>query len=141
MKRIFKVLLVILFAGICLGCQKNVKKVSYTTFYEYFSNKKGFNIIDNTSSYDIDIRRYVEAGEGNYQIFYIEYDSEQNADKYIKGLEEDYKVTKYDKYTYAENTNDKYVVLYKVDQTIVIGMSNNKNYKGEINNVLRDLGY
>ena len=143
MKRIFKILLIGLFLLVTIGCQKNVSKVSYARFNEYFSNKEGFRIIDNTSNYDISIRKYIEAGEGNYQIFYIEYDESKKASDYIDSLkdEEGYKVTEYDKYTYVENTNGKYIVAYKVDETIVMAKSSDTKYKNEINKILSDLGY
>ena len=143
MEKIFKSLLIILFVGVCIGCAKNITKTSYTSFNEYFKNKKGYTILDNTSSYDINIRKSLEAGEGHFQIFYIEYDSEKNADEYINGLKEDknIKIKKYDKYTYAENTKGRYMVLYKVDNIIVMGMTNDNKYKGQVNSVLKDLGY
>ena len=143
MNKIVKILVVVLLLGVTLGCQKNVSKVSYAKFNEYFTNKEGYSIIDNTSSYDINVRKHIEAGNGNVQIFYVEYDSEKSADEYIKGLEEDenIKVTKYDKYTYAESKKGRYMVVYKIDSTVVVGMSEENKYRNEVNGVLRDLGY
>ena len=143
MKRIFKILLISLFLVICIGCEKNVSKVSYAKFNEYFSDKTDFKLINDTSSYDKNIRKYLEAGNSKYQIFFIEYDTEKNANVYMDSLksEKNVKVTKYDKYTYAENTNDMYMVVYKVDSTIVIGKANETKYKNEINSILKDLGY
>ena len=143
MKRVFKILLVVLFVGVTVACQKNVSKVSYATFKEYFENKEGFSISDNTSSYDINIRKYLQAVANDYQIYYIEYDSEKNANKYIDSLKEsdDYKIEVYDNYTYVQSTKGRYMVLYKIDETIVIGMSNTEGYKSEINGILKDLGY
>ena len=144
MKRIFKILLVILFVGVVAGCEKNVSKVSYAKFNEYFSDKEDFNVSDDTSGYDMNVRKYITANNSKYQIYYIEYDSERSANEYINNLNsdsKDYNIKKYDKYTYVENTNGKYVVMYKIDSTIVVGMSDNKNYKRDINNILSDLGY
>ena len=144
MKKVFKILLVVLFVGVTVACQKNVSKVSYTAFNEYFSSKDNFSINDDTSSYDINVRKYIQAVTDNYQIYYIEYDSEKNANKYIDSLKEesdDYKIEVYDNYTYAVSKKGRYMVLYKVDETIVVGMSNNEGYKSEINGILKDLGY
>ena len=143
MKRVFKFLLVALFVFLVAGCEHAVSKVSYSTFNEYFLNKEDFSINDDTNSYDLEIRRYINAVSKNYQISYIEYDSEKNANKYIESLkkDKDYKVKEYEKYTYVEYTKGKYVVLYKIDETIVIGTSNDGGYKSEINGILKDLGY
>ena len=143
MKRVLEFLLVILFVILVAGCEKNVSKVSYSTFNDYFLNKDGYSVSGVTSGYDLEVRRYIQATSDNCQISYIEYDSEKNANKYIENLKKDngYNVKQYDKYTYAEYTNGKYIVLYKIDETIVIGMSNDGGYRSEINGILKDLGY
>lgn len=143
MKRLVKILLVILFVGVTVGCEKHVSKATYATFNEYFLNKDGFSISDDTDGYDIEVRRHIQAVSKNYQIYFVEYDSEKSANKYINELKKEsgYTIKEYDKYTYVEYTKGKYVVMYKVDETIVMGMSNDTGYKSEINGILKDLGY
>lgn len=144
MKKIFKFICITIFVVLLTACSKKINKLTYTDYNEYFSNKSNYNIIDNTDKYDISIRRYLEAGEGNVQIFYIEFDNEKTAEKYIKNYYENDKSNKIKvkkNYTYIKNTKEKYMKLYKVDNVIVIGTTNNKKYKREVNKNLRKLGY
>ena len=141
MKKKFKVLFALLFTILVTGCAKNIDKLSYTDYNEYYSNKKGYVVIDNTKKYDIDIRRYLEAGEGNIQIFYIEFSNEKNADEYIKNEYKNEKVKNYKKYTYIKSKKNGYMKLYKVNNVIVIGSTNNKKYKKLVNKTLKDLGF
>lgn len=141
MKKIFKFLSLMIIVIIISGCSKKIEKISYTEFNEYFSNKKGYNIVDTTGNYDIDIRRYLEAGEGNFQIFYIEFDNEKNADKYIEDMYKNNKIKVYKKYTYIKNNKKEYLRLYKIDNVIVLGKTTNKKYKRQMKKVLKDLGY
>ena len=141
MKKVIKILSFILIIVLFSGCAKKIEKISYTEFNEYFSNKEGYSIVDTTGDYDIDIRRYIEAGEGNFQIFYIEFDNENNADKYIKDMYKNNKIKTYKNYTYIKSNKKDYMRLYKVDNVIVIGTTSDKKYKRQMKKVLKDLGY
>ena len=143
MKKIMKILSLILIVVVFSGCRK-ITKISYADFNEYFSKKEGFAIIDKTYQYGIDVRRFIEVGEGNYQIFYIEFNSEKNADKYLKGIyvkDKDNKTKVKKDYTYVESNKNKYLRLYKVNNVIVLGQTKKKEYKGQMQKTLRDLGY
>lgn len=143
MKKLFKILFIFMTAFILCGCEKNISKLSYTTYNEYFSNKVGYIIMDNTSRYDLDVKRYLEAGDGNIQIFYIEFDSEKSANKYLEDYysSKEYKIKKYDTYTYIKSSKNGYLKLYKTENLIVMGTSIEKKYKRNVNRVLKDLGY
>jgi len=143
MKRVLKVFLVCIFVFILSGCGKKIEKISYAQFNEYFSNEE-YDIIDNTKQYGLEVRRYLEAGNGKIQVFYIEFDNEKNADKYMNGIyaSEKGSKTKVKKdYTYIKNTKIGYMKLYKVDNVLLIGSADEKKYKRQVNKVLRDLGY
>lgn len=144
MKKLLKVLSVIFIITLSTGCFKKIEKISYTDFNEYFTNKTEYTLLDNTSKYGINIRRYVEAGEGNFQIFYIEFDNEKNADKYINNIyvsNKNNKVKRYKNYTYIKSNKNTYLRLYKTKNVIVLGQTKNKKYKSKMKKVLKDLGY
>ena len=144
MKRILRGLSLVLIIILFSGCMGKIRKISYTEFNEYFSNKKGFVIKDSTGSYDIQIRRFLEAGNGDFQINYIEFDNQKNADKYIKSLYSDtkkYKIKNKKDYTFIKSNKSTFLRLYKKDNVIVSGMTNNKKARREVKRVLRDLGY
>lgn len=143
MKKIMKTLLFILIIILISGCKK-ITKISYTDFNEYFSKKEGFMIIDKTYQYGIDVRKFIEVGEGNYQIFYIEFNNEKNADAYLNGMyvkDKDNKTKVKKDYTYVESNKNKYLRLYKVNNVIVLGQTKKREYKGQMKKTLRDLGY
>ncbi|MBP3635109.1 MAG: hypothetical protein J6J17_01440 [Bacilli bacterium] len=144
MKKILKVTLVALIMLVLSGCTKKYDKLTYTTYNEYFNNKDGYTIIDKSSDYDIDIIRYIEAGDGNVQMIYIEFDTEDNAINYVKDQYSDtpgYKLKLKDDYSYVKSTKDKYFKLYRVDNVVVSALTMDKKYKKNINSILKDLGY
>lgn len=143
MNRFFKFIIVLVILALT-GCNKNYEKVSYTDYQEYFNNKSGYIIQDHSSEYEINIRRYLEAGNGNVQVYYIEYAKEEDAIEYIEKfyLEKDgYKVKLNDKYSYVKSTKDKYQKVYRVNNVIIDALTLDKKYKKEVNNILKDLGY
>lgn len=144
MKRILKGVILTLIVILSSACMSNIKKLSYTEFNEYFSNKKGFHINDSTGHYDIEIRRFLEAGNGDFQITYIEFDNEKSADEYVKTMYKDtskYKVKSKKDVTFVKENKPSFLRLYKKDNVIVSGITNNKKARREVKRVLRDLGY
>lgn len=145
MNKILKKVLIIV-VGILLlaGCSKDYKKLSYTTYNEYFNKKDGYIIIDHSNNYGLEVIRSLEAGNGTIQVIYIEFKDSAEADNYIKNsyeTNENYKINKKDKYTVVKSTKGKYFKLYKVDNVLVYGTSQDKKDKKEINSILKDLGY
>ena len=92
MKKIVKVFLVIFSLVILTGCGKNYDKLSYTEYSEYFNSKHEYVVLDKSSSYGITTTRYLEAGNGNVQVFYIEYAKTDDAIKYVTEYIDDEKV-------------------------------------------------
>lgn len=143
MKKVLKLLFVMTIIVLLSGCKK-IEKISYTTFNEYFANKSEYRLNDTTDQYDISVRRFVEAGEGNIQIFYIEFDNSDSAQKYLADMyliDKSNKVKEKKDYTFVKNTKGKYMKLYKVDNLIILGKTPDKKYKFKLNKVLKDIGY
>ena len=143
MKRILKIFSVLFFVVILSGCNKNLEKVSYTDYNEYFNSKDGYTILDKSSDYDLSVIRYLEAGNGNVQVFFTEYQKTEDAKKEKKDLyknQKNYKFKEKDNYTYVKNTKGTYFKLYRVDNVVINAVAD-KKYKKEVNKVLKDLGY
>lgn len=143
MKRILKIFSVLFFVVILSGCNKNLEKVSYTDYNEYFNSKDGYTILDKSSDYDLSVIRYLEAGNGNVQVFFTEYQKTEDAKKEIEDLyknQKNYKFKEKDNYTYVKNTKGTYFKLYRVDNVVINAVAD-KKYKKEVNRVLKDLGY
>ncbi|MBO5184003.1 MAG: hypothetical protein J6B64_06415 [Bacilli bacterium] len=143
MKRILKIFSVLFFVVILSGCNKNLEKVSYTDYNEYFNSKDGYTILDKSSDYDLSVIRYLEAGNGNVQVFFTEYQKTEDAKKEIEDLyknQKNYKFKEKDNYTYVKNTKGTYFKLYRVDNVVINAVAD-KKYKKEVNKVLKDLGY
>ena len=143
MKRILKIFSVLFFVILLSGCNKNLEKVSYTDYNEYFNSKDGYTILDKSSDYDLSVIRYLEAGNGNVQVFFTEYQKTEDAKKEIEDLyknQKNYKFKEKDNYTYVKNTKGTYFKLYRV-ANVVINAVADKKYKKELNKVLKDLGY
>ena len=143
MKRIVKIFSVLFFVILLSGCNKNLEKVSYTDYNEYFNSKDGYTILDKSSDYDLSVIRYLEAGNGNVQVFFTEYQKTEDAKKEIEDLyknQKNYKFKEKDNYTYVKNTKGTYFKLYRVDNVVINAVAD-KKYKKEVNKVLKDLGY
>lgn len=143
MKRILKIFSVLFFVILLSGCNKNLEKVSYTDYNEYFNSKDGYTILDKSSDYDLSVVRYLEAGNGNVQVFFTEYQKTEDAKKEIEDLyknQKNYKFKEKDNYTYVKNTKGTYFKLYRVDNVVINAVAD-KKYKKEVNKVLKDLGY
>ena len=143
MKRILKIFSVLFFVILLSGCNKNLEKVSSTDYNEYFNSKDGYTILDKSSDYDLSVIRYLEAGNGNVQVFFTEYQKTEDAKKEIEDLyknQKNYKFKEKDNYTYVKNTKGTYFKLYRVDNVVINAVAD-KKYKKEVNKVLKDLGY
>ena len=136
MKRILKIFSVLFFVVILSGCNKNLEKVSYTDYNEYFNSKDGYIILDKSSDYGSSVIRYLEAGNGNIQVFFTEYQKEEDAKKEIEDLYKNQKNYKFN----VKNTKGTYFKLYRVDNVVINAVAD-KKYKKEVNKVLKDLGY
>ena len=113
------------------GCGKDYNKLSYTKYNEYFKSKDGYVILDKTSNYDYNITRYLEAGNGNVQVFFTEYQKTEDAKKEIEDLyknQKNYKFKEKDNYTYVKNTKGTYFKLYRVDNVVINAVAD-KKYK------------
>lgn len=143
MKQFFKVVFVFILIVFISGCGKTYDKLSYTKYNEYFSSKDNYVILDKSSDYGSDVIRYLEAGDGNIQIFFTEYEKTEDAIKAIESAFKDNKNYKYkytDNYTFVKGKKGRYLKLYRVDN-VIVSVLTDKEYKKEANNILKDLGY
>lgn len=143
-KNIVKVLFLLSIMFFLSGCKNNYEKLAFTSYNEYFQAKDGYFIIDQSSNYGVDVARCYEAGDGNVQVFYLEFIEKQDAIEFVNSQYEGvkgYKLKTKDNYSYVKSTKGKYFKLYRVDNVILYAISTDKSYKKEINNILKDLGY
>lgn len=142
-KTFSKIITLLLGIIILSGCTKEYKKLSYIDYNEYFNKKANYIIIDHSSNNGLEIIRELEAGNGTIQVIYLEFNNEEEANKYIDDNynEGNYKIKNKNNYTFVKNTKNRYFKLYRTDNVIVYAVSNDKKDKKEINNILKDLGY
>lgn len=141
MKKVLTVLSLIIINLLLSGCGKNYTKLSYTDYNEYFNSKEGYIVIDKSSNYDTDIVRYLEAGDGEVQVFYIEFEKTKDAISYINDLYGDsYKIKTKNNYSTIKSSKEKYFRLIRIDNVIVTAVAD-KEYKKDIKNILKDLGF
>ena len=144
MKRnLSKVITILIMIVLMSGCGKNYKKLSYIEYNEYFNKKQDYLMIDHSSENGLEIIRDLEAGNGDIQVMYLEFMTEEEAEKYLKENFDDdnYKTKDKETYTIVKNTKNRYFKLYKIDNVIIYALSNDKKDKKEINSILKDLGY
>lgn len=143
-KKVLKVTIVVFIVVILSGCNNNLKKVSYIDYEEYFNKKSGYVIIDNSSNNGLEIIRELQASNGKIQVIYMEFMTDEEADKYINenySKEDGYKIKVNDNYATIKNTKDGYFKLYKVENIIIYASSNDKKNRKNINDIFKDLGY
>ncbi len=143
MKKICKIISLVFLTIIISGCSNDYKKLAYTTYNEYFNNKTDYVVLDHSDNFELNIVRNLEAGNGKIQFIYMEFSDDELAKKYIKDNynKAEYKVKENGKYTKIKNTKNRYFKLYRVDNVILYADSDDKKNKGEINSILKDLGY
>lgn len=139
MKKILKGLFILLFIILLSACTKDYKEISYTKFIDTFQ-EEGYLV--NDSYKDDRYARYIEASGKSSQFIFYEFESEEEARKYVK---EDYSNKKY--YTYKDKKDyitvkckkDRYFYLVQIGKTVIVG--NTKSNKKEINRMMKKLGY
>lgn len=143
MKKFLRIVFVLTFVFILSGCTKNIDKISYTTYNEYFT-KRAFDMMDNTNQQDMEIRKYIIATNNKIAFTYIEFDTEKSAKEYLSGMylvDKDNKAKEKKTYTYVKNTKNQYMKLYQVGNVILEGKAEDKKFKRDVNKVLKELGY
>ena len=143
MKKILKGLFLLLFIVLLSACTKNYKPITYTKFIETL-REEGYMINNSTNILNDNYDRYIEAAGKNNQFIYYEFKTEEKAKDYV---ETNYKGKKYfkykdkKKYSTVKITKDRYFYLIQVDRMVLIGNTNIKSNKKEINRMFKKLGY
>jgi len=144
MKKILKGLLILVFIFLLSACTKDYKAITYTRFIENFSSEPEYLVNNSTSLVNEKFERYIEASGKNNQFVFYEFKTEKDAKDYVKvnyANRKDFKYKDKKDYITVKCTKERYFYLIQVDKTIVIGNSNIKSNKKEINRILKNLGY
>lgn len=144
MKRILKGLFLINLVIILCACSKNYDSITYTKFMEEFNNKKEYIVNNQSLRYENQFDRYIEAVGNNNQFSYFEFENEEKARTYvIDNYKNRKKYSFKDKGKYIEVrcTDNMYFRLIQIDKIVILGNSNLKSNKKEINKLLKELGY
>lgn len=144
MKKILKGLFVFSLIILLSACKKDYKAITYTKFIETFEAEEEYLVNNSTPIVDDKFERFIEAsGKNNYYIFY-EFETEEDARKYVSINYKNKKNYKYkDKKDYitVKSTKGRYFYLIQIDNTIIIGDTIIKSNKREINRMFKKLGY
>lgn len=144
MKKILKGLFILLFIFLLSACTKDYKAITYTKFIETFRIEEDYLVNNETSILDDKFERYIEASGKNNQFIYYEFKTEKDARNYVKlnyKNKSGYKYKDKKSYITVKNTKNRYFYLIQVDNTIIIGSSDIKSNKKEINRMFKELGY
>lgn len=143
MKKIIKGLFIFSIMFILCACKK-YEPITYTKFMEEFNNKEGYIVNNQTLRYENLFERYIEVVGNNNQFSYYEFKTEDDARKYITDNYKDRKKYSFKdkkKYILVKCTDKMYFKAIQVDKIVIIGNTNIKSNKKEINNILKNLGY
>lgn len=147
MKRFFRIFIFV-FMALMLSACGDKKALTSSEITAKLSNN-GFSITDVTSQMEDKSISYVaSANNGRFQIEYYVFASEEDAKKAYKNNKESFESNKtkgkektgesYEKYT--QKLSDTYNLITRVDNTLLYS-SVNIEYKGDLNKVIKDLGY
>lgn len=144
MKRVFKGIFILLFIILLSACTKDYKAITYTKFIETFKQEADYLVNEKTSIVDNEFERYIEASGKDNQFIFYEFKTEKEAREYVSLNFKDKKNYKYkDKKNYitVKSTKDRYFYLVQVDNIVIIGNTDIKSNKKEINRIFKNLGY
>ena len=144
MKKILKGLFVLLFIFLLSACKKDYKPITYTKFIETFQSESEYLVNNQTASLEDKFERYIEAGGKNIQYIFYEFKTEKDARNYVSLNYKDKNNFKYkDKQDYiiVKNTKSGYFYLIQVDKIVIIGNTDIKSNKKEVNRMFKKLGY
>ena len=143
MKKILKGIMVLCLIILLSACKK-YEAITYTKFSEVFNNKEGYIVNNQTLRYENKFERYIEVVGNNNQFSYYEFKTSEEARQY---LIDNYKEQKKfhlkvrDDYITVKCTDKMYFRAIQVDKIVIVGNTNVKKNKGEINKILKELGY
>lgn len=145
MKKNIKVILTLFIVIILTGCSKDYTAISYSKFISEFDNRENYNIIDKTSINQGIYKRSYEAGNGDLNFFYLEFNDNKEAKSYMKrnykdndefsyNNEKDYAVAK-------TKLSKRYIKVINVDNVVIIGKSEKFFDRFSVNKIYKELGY
>lgn len=153
LKKVLLVMLLFVCACVTTGCGN--KKAITSDDYKSKMESKGYTVQDATSQFSN--YEYVKKAtialekNGSYQIEFYELSDKDNAVSFFNNNKTNFENSKssgasetsismgnYDKY--AVSTNGQYKVVSRIDNTVVY-LDVSKQYKADVQKVLKDLGY
>ena len=144
MKKILKGIIVLLFIFVLSACGKDYKPITYTKFTETFKSEPEYLVNNNTPLVDEKFERFIIAAGKNNQFTYYELKTEEAARKYVelnyKG-EKGYSYKDKKDYITVKSSKGGYFYLIQIDNTIIIGNTEIKANKKEINRMFKKLGF
>ena len=144
MKKILKGLCILLFIFILSACTKDYKPITYTKFMETFKSEPEYLINNKTPLVDEKFERFIIAAGKNNQFTFYELKTEEAARNYVelnyKG-QKGYSYKDKKDYIVVKNSKGGYFYLIQIDNVIVIGNTEIKANKKEVNRIFKELGF
>ena len=143
MKKIIKGILVLSLIVLLSACKK-YEAITYTKFIEVFNNKPNYIVNNQTLRYENLFERYIEVVGNNNQFAYYEFKTEEDAKKYITDNYTDrkkYSFKDHKDYIIVKCTDKMFFKAIQIDKIVIVGNTNIKKNKNEINSILKELGY
>lgn len=146
-------LIVLILSLVCIGCTSNKEKV--VASYDNITNvmtQNGFTVTDNSSSYN---SPYITGAylitKDDIVIEFVQYDTEENAEKVVASHIESFNLLKSTGATHKDDkgknfhkyfliSNNKYMTSVRVDNTVMFSKTSLAN-KDAIEKVFNELGY
>ena len=143
MKKILKGIIVLSLIVLLSACKK-YEPITYTKFTETFNNKENYIVNNQTLRYENLFERYIEVVGNNNQFAYYEFKTPEEAKKYITDNYKDrrkYRFKERENYIEVKCTDKMYFRAIQVDKIVIVGNTNVKKNRSEINKILKELGY
>lgn len=149
-----KFLLLVVFVTLLSACVTKRESIDEDEFISIMTNE-GFNIVNiekQFAEYGYFEEAYVAVDKsGNYQIEFYELENDSYAINFYNTNKETFEASKTgssvytnvdltDSNRYTLTTEDSYKVLSRIDETVVY-LNVDKEYKNEVINILKKLGY
>lgn len=144
MKRILCTFLIVLSVLLLCACKKDISPITYKRFTAKMSDDLSYSVTDKSLSYEGVYERYISASKEGSLFLFFEFESEDEAIKYMK---DNYSEAK--NYSYKTNkdsivvTNSKggYIKIIQVGNVVISGSTEESQYKSDVKKAFKELGY
>lgn len=136
-----KILLVFLILISLTGCTKSYTSVPDNKFLSTFENRKEYKLVNNSVNSEGIYKKSYEIGNGKISFYYLEFSTNKKAKDYMKlsYKNRNFHYKEKDNYIIAKRKISKlYIKAIKVDNIIIIGMSNKFKDRFEVNKIFKE---